>query len=305
MPGGEVANAGVEQRVAAALCGAGPVLGVDVGGSSTRAALIVDGEVRQRLLGGPFNFLLQDDGVTQLADLARQARPAAMGVGVPGIAREPGAAGRMAAAITEACGVPAQVASDATVAWLGAFLGDPGIIVLAGTGSVAIGGRTPDGIAIIGGHGHLVGDEGSAYWIGRRALRAALAARDGTGPATVLGEALSAAAGATLDEIVHRAQRAPGDRSVLTALAPIAGRCAGEPDLDQVAGTILADAAAALAALAGALRRRFGDLPVAGAGGVFAMCPVWAAFQQATGATGPLAPPEVGAALLLAREPPQ
>ncbi len=286
-------------RIAAALEGMGPVLGVDAGGSGTRAALVVDGVTTQRYSSGPFNFLLSGDGVPQMAALARAARPAAVGIGVPGIAREPGAAAAFAATVSEACGTPARVASDATVAWLGAFLGSPGIVVIAGTGSVAVGG-SPGALQRTGGHGHLVGDEGGAYWIGRLALRAALAAAEGTGPPTRLRDALAQAVGVSLDELVLRVQRSPGDRAVLASLAPVVGRCAAAPDEDPVACAIIAEAAAALAGLAGVLRQRLGELPVAGVGGVFAMPPLQAAFQAATAAVEPLAQPEVGAALLAA-----
>jgi glucosamine kinase len=286
-------------RVAAMLAGVGPVLGVDAGGTGTRAALVIDGVTTERYSAGPFNFLLQDDGVPRMAALARAARPAAMGIGVPGLAREPGAAAAFAAAVSEACGVRTWVAPDATTAWLGAFLGRPGIAVIAGTGSVAVGG-SPGALQRVGGHGHLVGDEGSGYWIGRMALRAALAATEGAGPPTRLGDALTEAAGASLDELVLRVQRSPGDRTVLTGVAPVVGRCAAGPPDDPVAGSILVAAATALAGLAAALQRRLGELPVAGVGGVFAMPALWAAFQHATGAVPPLARPEVGAALLAA-----
>jgi glucosamine kinase len=286
-------------RIAAALDGMGPVLGVDAGGTSTRAALVVDGAVAERYSSGPFNFLLSEDGVPRMAALARAAGPSAVGIGVPGIARQLGAAAAFAAAVSEACGVRTRVATDATVAWLGAFLGGPGIIVIAGTGSVAVGG-SPGALEQVGGHGHLVGDEGSGYWIGRMALRAALAAAEGTGPPTRLSSALTAAAGAALDELVVRVQRSPGDRSLLTGFAPVVGRCADGPDEDPVARAIIAGAAAALAALAAALRRRLGELPVAYAGGVFAIPALRAAFRQTTGAVAPLAPPEIGAALLAA-----
>ena len=286
-------------RVAAMLAGIGPVLGVDAGGTGTRAALVIDGVITERYSAAPFNFLLCDDGVPQMAALARAARPAAMGIGVPGLAREPGAAAAFAAAVSEACGVRTRVAPDATTAWLGAFLGRPAIAVIAGTGSVAVGG-SPGALLRAGGHGHLVGDEGGGYWIGRTALRAALAAAEGGGPPTRLGDALTEVAGASLDELVLRAQRSPRDRTVLAGLAPVVGRCAGQPEGDPVAGSILAEAAAALAGLATALRRQLGELPVAGIGGVFAMRALSAAFQRATGAVPPLAQPEVGAALLAA-----
>jgi glucosamine kinase len=291
----------VAGRVAARLAGIGPVLGIDAGGTGTRAALVVDGRVTQRLSGGPLNFLLNDDGVPRMAELIRAAQPAAAGIGVPGIARLPGAAAAFAAAVSEAGAVPTRVASDATTAWLGAFLGDPGILVIAGTGSVAIGGSAGS-LVRVGAHGHLIGDEGSRYWIGRKALRAAFAAAEETGPPTVLRDALTAATGATLDELLVRVQRAPADRSLLVGLAPVVGRCADGPDPDPVSLAILTDAAAGLAGLAAALRRRLGDLPVAAAGGVFGIRPLWRAFHESTDATDPLAPPEIGAALLVAEQ---
>jgi glucosamine kinase len=294
-------EADVSRRVAAMLTGIGPVLGIDVGGTSTRAVLLEDGVPTQRFSSGPFNFLLDGDGVPRMAALVQAAHPAAVGIGVPGLARVPDAAANFAAAIHEASGVPATVASDATVAWLGAFVGGPGILVVAGTWAVAVGGGSYGELALVGGHGHLVGDEGGGYWIGRRALRAAIAAAEGSGPATALTDVIPKAVGGSLYELMVRVQRAPGDRSELARLAPLVGKCAEGPARDPVALAILADAASELTALVTALRQRFGDLPVAAAGGVFAIAPVWDAFQQATGAVTPLAPPQIGAALLVAQ----
>jgi N-acetylglucosamine kinase-like BadF-type ATPase len=289
----------VTARVAALLNGIGPVLGIDAGGTSTRAALVADGAVRERYSDGPFNFLLSGDGVPRMAEMIKAAAPAAAGIGVPGIARQPGAATAFGAAVAQASGVPTRAASDATVAWLGAFLGDPGIVVMAGTGAVAVGGRAGS-LAIVGGHGHLVGDEGSRYWIGRAALRAALAADEGTGPPTALSAAVATAAGGSLYDLMTRVQRAPGDRGPLVGLVPAVRRCAEATDPDPVALGIVEAAAAALAGLVSGLRRRSGELPVAAAGGVFSIRPLWQAFQRLTGAGMPLAPPEVGAALLAA-----
>jgi len=290
-------------RIAAALDGAPPVLGIDAGGTGTRAVLMAGGKAVQRYDSGPFNYLLDEGGVAQMAELIRAARPAvaAAGAGVPGIGREPGSTAGFGAAVSAASGVPTQAAPDWVIAWLGAFLGSPGIIVMAGTGAVAVGGPR-GGLRRMGGHGHIVDDEGSGYWIGKKALRAALAAAEGLGPPTALGEILAEAAGTSLDEMVARVQRAPGDRSFLAGLAPLVGKCAGH---DPVALAILTGAAAALTALVTALRRRLGqDLPVAAAGGVFAITPLWEAFQRSTAAVTPLAPPEVGAALLAAQNKP-
>jgi glucosamine kinase len=300
---GQTPPAEAAVRIAAALAGAPPVLGIDAGGTGTRAVLMAGGRAAQRYTGGPFNYLLYDDGVSQMAELIRAARPAvtAAGVGVPGIGREPGSTAAFGAAISQASGVATQAAPDWAIAWLGAFLGAPGIIVMAGTGAVAVGGPR-GGLRRMGGHGHIVDDEGSGYWIGKEALRAALAAVEGLGPPTALCAALTEAAGCTLDEMVARVQRAPGDRSFLAGLAPLVGKCA---EHDPVSMAILTGAATALTGLVAALRRHFGeDLPVAAAGGVFAITPLWQAFQRSAGARVPLAPPEVGAALLAAQNKP-
>jgi N-acetylglucosamine kinase-like BadF-type ATPase len=77
------------------------------------------------------------------------------------------------------------VVNDALVA-LVAGVGDaPGVVIICGTGSIAYG-RSADRAARAGGWGHVLGDEGSGYWIGRYALRAVARAADGRGPATSL-----------------------------------------------------------------------------------------------------------------------
>ena len=76
--------------------------------------------------------------------------------------------------------------NDAYAALWGAFSGQPGIVCVAGTGSVGLA-RTDSGkVMRIGGWGHLLGDEGSAYRISLEAIQAALKAYDGTGESTSL-----------------------------------------------------------------------------------------------------------------------
>lgn len=79
------------------------------------------------------------------------------------------------------------LAHDATTSFLGALGVGQGTVVAAGTGAVtlAVG---PDAVLRVDGWGHLLGDQGSGFWIGREALSAVLAAFDGRGPATALTE---------------------------------------------------------------------------------------------------------------------
>lgn len=71
-----------------------------------------------------------------------------------------------------------SVVSDAVIAYAGALESEPGVLLVGGTGSIALG-RLPDGGMIrVGGWGPHFGDEGSGFWIGREAVRAALRAAD-------------------------------------------------------------------------------------------------------------------------------
>src|SRR5438128_1339137 len=64
----------------------------------------------------------------------------------------------------------------------------PGIVIVSGTGSIAYGRNANGEAARAGGWGHMIGDEGSGYWIGREALTAVMRAADGRGPATGLSD---------------------------------------------------------------------------------------------------------------------
>ncbi len=78
------------------------------------------------------------------------------------------------------------VENDGVAALLGASGGDPGILIIAGTGSIVYGINAKGDSARAGGWGHRVGDEGSGYWIGKQAIRTALRGYDGRGTATPL-----------------------------------------------------------------------------------------------------------------------
>src|SRR5207249_7827038 len=82
------------------------------------------------------------------------------------------------------------VTHDALIALSGATGGEPGIVAIAGTGSIAFG-RNGDGqTARAGGWGYIFGDEGGGFDITRQALRAALRFEEGWGPPTALGDLL-------------------------------------------------------------------------------------------------------------------
>ena len=188
-----------------------------------------------------------------------------------------------------------HVTGDADSARAGAFLGAPGVVVIAGTGSMASG-WNGESSARAGGHGFLLGDEGGAYWIGRAAVRAALRWEDGMGGGSErIHRAVIQATGQGLDALIGEVCTHPAERDRLTALAPAITALAAE---DPEARKIALRAAEHLADLAEAIRRRLGPLPVAGAGRVFSAPVIWDRFAELTGAVRPLAAATVGAALL-------
>ena len=189
-----------------------------------------------------------------------------------------------------------HVTGDADAARYGAFLGAPGIAVIAGAATVALG-WDGERFAYAGGHGYLLGDEGSAYWIGREAVRAALRFHEQTGGSELIHRTVTQATGPDLDILIGEVNAHPADRGRLTVLAPAVTAIAG---YDPEAQRIVRSAAEHLAALAESIWRRLRPLPVAGVGGVFRAPAVWAQFVKLTGAARPLASAEVGAALLAA-----
>ena len=274
----------------------GRLLGIDAGGSATRAVIVADGQVTERFTAPPINALLSLDLTGRLAELISAAGATAAGVGVPGL-RSPADAAELGAELTSRAGHPVRVTWDGETAWLGAFCAEPGIAVFAGTGSGALG---CDGHqwARAGGHGFLLGDEGSAYWIGRAAANAALRWEDGMGGSAALRDAVVAASGRDLAGLIEDVHSHPAERGRLASLAPVATALAGQ---DEAARRIALEAAGHLAELAAAVRRRLGPLPVCGMGGVLSAPVIWDRFAELTGAVRPLAPPEVGAALLAGR----
>jgi N-acetylglucosamine kinase-like BadF-type ATPase len=132
-----------------------------------------------------------------------------------------------------------------------------GIALVSGTGSSAYG-VAPDGrTAIAGGWGYLIGDDGSAFDVGREALRAVLRADGGLGPATELTTALARTLGVSqprdLIRVVYQAQ---SPRTTVATLAPLVVETARADD--AIARQILTRAGHELGKLAKAVARRLG-----------------------------------------------
>jgi N-acetylglucosamine kinase len=175
------------------------------------------------------------------------------------------------------------VTHDAMVALAGATAGQPGIVTIAGTGSIAFG-RSKDGrTARAGGWGYIFGDEGSAFHLVRRGLRAALRSEEGWGLPTSLGQAFLERSGcASANELLHRFYGDGYPSSRVAELAPLVDQAARAGD--EIAGKLLKGAAQALAVLAAGVRRQLfqaGEaVDVRYCGGVFRSAPVLERFRM-------------------------
>jgi glucosamine kinase len=276
----------------------GRFLGVDAGGSGTRAVLLEGGAVTELPPGPPMNAWLTGDFARMLEEIVRSADFTAACIGVPGLS-EPTRARELGERLTASTGAPVHVTWDGETARAGAFLGGPGVVVIAGTGSAAFGWDGERSVRV-GGHGFLLGDEGSAYWIGRAAVRSALRWEDQLGGSALIHQAVTETTGSDLTTLIGQVHTHPAERERLTVLAPVVASIASD---DAEAQRILLRAAGHLAELAGGARRALArpaapTLPAAGVGGVFSAPLIWDHFAHLTGAARPLAPASVGAALL-------
>jgi len=228
-------------------------LGVD-GGQSTTTALI--GDEAGRVVGfgraGPCTSLENiEQALAQAFDngaltVAAQFKSACFGL-------SGGAAGKESLIRKLATAEHYLITHDAWVALAGATAGEPGIIVIAGTGSIAFGKNRDGRTARAGGWGYMFGDEGGAFDIARQALRAALRQEEGWGPHTALRQTLLDATGApNANVLLHLCYSGDLPRARVAALAPLISQAAagGEP----AAQDILKSAAQSLATLAAAVR---------------------------------------------------
>jgi len=156
------------------------------------------------------------------------------------------------------------VTSDAIASHVGALAGGSGVVLAAGTGSVAVGVSGLGEIHLVDGVGQWLGDEGSGAWIGLEGLRAAVRAHDGRGPETLLRAAAEQAYG-DLDRLALTLQ---ASENVPQAAARFAAVVCRLVDGDELASSIISRAAQALADTAITAARRTGHHEVALVGGL-------------------------------------
>lgn len=253
-------------------------LGIDSGASSTRWRLEgADGRLVAEGRGAPITghlFTPESQSAASAAiagiaaDIAPHGEADFVAAGVTGLSVDSEPAQLLQLAFAEAFDVPAArvaVLDDMRIAYLGAFAPDDGILVYAGTGSIAYHLDAEYRIERAGGHGFLIDDAGGGFWIGRQALRALMRRRDEHREATPLDRALMAAMGGG-DWPIIRAFVYGGGRQAVASLARVIGDAAGRGDGEAAA--LLTLAGGELGRLGQALIDRVGLLPIALAGGV-------------------------------------
>lgn len=241
-------------------------VGVDGGGTAARA-VIVDTHGRELARAESQGAVVQEaapraaaeavaNAVRAAAARAELALPAeALWAGLAGAGREPARRAVIRALEEHALARRLIVGTDVEAAFHAAFGEGAGILVVAGTGSVAWA-RDPGGVTVrAGGWGELLGDEGSGYAIGLGALRAVARAEDGRGPATSLrGAVLSALSAADVEALIPWA--AAASKAEMARLAPLVVEAAARGD--AMADGLLTEAARELEAHVVAVLARTG-----------------------------------------------
>ncbi len=254
------------------------VLGIDCGGTSTQSAVVdVTGRVLALGSGGPSNPL--SVGV----EMAKQAVMEAVQTAVPdehaswdieavhvGAADEDFTPESPHLAFLKQYG-PVSVSSDVLTAWAGAGLTQPGAVLVAGTGSIAAAVDAQGRMVRFGGWGHLLGDEGSAYWIGIQAIRCLVGQWQMDQRSGFLVKQLAQHMGWTsVDDVwpwVYQDTRVETSRREIASLASLVDAAAVQGDED--ARSILEQAAVHLAALAGSVLDHCPEQRLWYCGGVF------------------------------------
>ncbi len=276
------------------------VLGIDAGGTKTVCQLADGtGQVLAEARRGGANLqaagelevekVLHEVMEEALAD--RDLIPSAICLGIAGVDRPDDA--RVVRGIMRRIGYKARtlVVNDALIALEAGAPAQPGVVVIAGTGSIAYGRNDRNQAARSGGWGYVLGDEGSGYWIGRAALRAVLREADRRGPATELTSLLLNHYGVgRAQDVIHQVYAASLRPSAIAALAQFVMTAFN--DGDQVAIGILRGAADQLETFALSVARRLElvgtEFPFVLSGGMFRAVP-W--LEAELGRRLPLASP--------------
>ena len=217
------------------------VLGIDAGGTKTVCYLAnAAGEILGEGRRGGANLQAHGElevekvlhAVIEEAIADRPILPAAVCLGVAGVDRPDD--DHVVRAIMRRLGYRSNllVVNDALVALVAGVGDEPGVVLIAGTGSIAYGVNEDGYAARAGGWGYVLGDEGSGYWIGREALIAVVREADGRGPRTRLTALVLEHFGLSQPNGLVREIYDKGlHRQAIAALGPVVERARSEGDL--------------------------------------------------------------------------
>jgi glucosamine kinase len=257
-------------------------LGIDGGGTKTRCVLGNETTVLATALSGGCNVVRLGEAqareslhtvVRQVSALARVSLDQihAVCIGAAGAARPEIAAklGSILAEIDPQLTAHIEIVGDTVIALEAAFGAGPGVIAIAGTGSIVYGRDVSGGTARAGGWGFAISDEGSGHWIGRHAISSLLRTRDEGRETALTALILDAWKLDHINALIQSANATPPPE--FPRLFPIVKRAADEGD--SIALELLSSAGAELAALAAIVLRRIAPVPpyvpVAMTGSVF------------------------------------
>ncbi len=255
-------------------------VGVDGGGTRTRAVVMdAEGQELARAKGPPTLIDQANPRATigVITHVCRQAvgdagatLPArVLWAGIAGAGNDPARSVVQEALQDAGIAETVHVGRDARAAFHDAFGSEPGILLISGTGSIALGRGVDGSMVRIGGWGVLLGDEGSGYAMGMAALRAVVRAEDGRSMKTRLRDPILAKLGADRPEDLI-AWIAIASKADVAALVPIV--CDQAEAGDEVAGIIVENAVEDLVAHVLTVVKRLGPWPgrpaVALAGGL-------------------------------------
>ena len=257
------------------------VMGIDAGGTKT-VCLLADeqGRIVSEARGGGANLQASGElevekvlhAVMETALGDRDVPPAAICLGIAGVDRESDAAA--VRGIMRRIGYKTRtlVVNDALIALMAGAGDEPGVVIVAGTGSIAYGRDSAGRAARAGGWGYVLGDEGGGFWIGRAALNAVVRQFDGRGPVTLLTEMVLAAMELNSPtDLVHAVYAGGLHRYAIAGMVPVVQQAAEAGD--AVAGDIVVRAGIELSGAAASvitrLEMRGEPFPTLLAGGVF------------------------------------
>jgi N-acetylglucosamine kinase len=258
------------------------VIGIDAGGTKT-VGLLADetGRVVTKARGAGANLVVHGELAVEKVlhqiteDLDAPEPVAAVCLGMAGVDRAEETA--LIRGVMRRLRLPKalRIVPDPLVALVAGAPRGIGIVVVAGTGSIAYGVDPSGRTARAGGWGYLLGDEGSAFWLGHAAIRHGIRAYDGRGPATTLLDRIAAKLELEIpDGLVKWFYDQELSRHRVSALATVVEEAAN--DGDEAASDLLNQAAQHLARAGRSVARQleFEDsFPFVQAGGVFRACP--------------------------------